>query len=200
MVSTVMGLVCLALIISLYAFSGGWKTYGGMFGLWKWLKQGGLSNPTPYGQKHGGQRSENVAEVVDVLDDIYREFVKKLESQTQTLHNAIDHSVLELRSIVETLELRIEKLEQSKPQEEVSPQTSEMLLANTDNSNESSFHPSVNLTGQCASTGEPIYFHILDGICQGSNSAEIAQNLGVTVNDVEMVRRVMEAPSVSSLN
>ncbi len=179
--SIIMGLVCIALIVLLYIFSGGWKTYGGVSGLWKWLSQGGLSNPSIHKKQNlssGKYRSDDVA---DVLEDIYREFTERVNMQNEELKK-MNESLLLMRSMVVSIEERITILENAN--------NGKPLIINSALED----HNLIALE-QLQLEDEPVYFKILDELRKGSSVEQVAMQLGIPVLEVEKVLRLMDTPS-----
>lgn len=184
--SAVMGIVCVGLIIFLYIFSGGWKTYGGITGIWRWLSQGGLSNP---GQNKRRPIVRNAApdatEVADVLEDIYREFTDSLYSQNEKLQTQLADTVMELQHVIQALDERVSRLEMTfeTRKEEKVPKTD--LVTVPESSQKKEPHD----------MSEPVYFQILDELRKGSSPEKVAARLHVSVDDVKSVLEIMIAPA-----
>lgn len=182
--SAVMGIVCIGLIIFLYIFSGGWKTYGGMTGIWKWLSKGGLSNP---GQMKGRPTARNMpdaTEVADILEDIYREFTDKLYAQNEKLQSQIADSVVELKHMIRALDARISELEISfdtKTEKKV-PVTAPV------------HEPELPIKKETHELSEPVYFQILDELRKGASPEEVVDRLHVSIDDVKSILDIMVTP------
>lgn len=178
--SAIMGIVCIGLIIFLYIFSGGWKSHGGILGLWKWLSQGGLSNPNVRAKQKTTKKIPDANEVTDIMEEIYREFTDKLYKQNEDLQEKFAESLSELRQVVQSLENRLSILEKS--------------VWIRDVMEDPIRQESITIHKEEPITQEPIYFRILDELRKGTSPEKVASCLGITIHDVNEVLNIMEAP------
>jgi translation initiation factor 2 beta subunit (eIF-2beta)/eIF-5 len=178
--SAIMGIVCIGLIIFLYIFSGGWKSHGGLSGLWRWLSQGGLSNPNVRSKQGPTKRIPDASEVTEIMEEIYREFTDKLYKQNEDLQEKFAESLSELRQVVQSLENRLSILEKSVWIRDVMEDPIEQK--------------SITIHKEESITQEPVYFRILDELRKGRSPEKVASRLGVTIHDVNEVLNIMETP------
>jgi hypothetical protein len=179
--SAIMGIVCILLIVFLYIFSGGWKTYGGAFGIWKWLSQGGLSNPNGRSRRRPVQKVPEASEFADILEEIYREFTDKLQKQNEEIQSKLDGTITELRRVVRDLENRVSCLEiQKKAPHKLAATVACAIVQRSEE--------------KCSPLEEPVYFRILDALRKGMAPGEVANYLKVPLQDVKSVLSIMSTP------
>lgn len=170
----ILAIVCLVLIFVLYIVSGGWRKYGGVLGVFKWV--GGTLNSSSSRHFHSrtqehrdssGSGLREDTEVVEVLRQVYQEFEDK--------HHQMEQTVQRLAQEVNLLKSQIN----APPNVEV-----------RSHSEHGSSHP----VHQDQSK-QNLYFRILDLLESGETEKEIAEMLSVSYSDVSYVRRIMFEPT-----
>jgi hypothetical protein len=211
--------VLIAALVVLYFVSQKRRT-GPRQGFFEWLKSG-FSGPTaasslgtPPGAAADG---EDAAEVVAVLEDLYEEFMGEIANLKQAFEARIDQLEREHQDQLEQIRSELARLREEVASgalpwqrlisargatdevfvsaEGVEPADSEwaegILVEDTS-------HTSVQLVGNSsAKLPSERYFEILDELQTGKSPQEIAEQLGVSVEDVEQVKRIMESPALA---
>lgn len=172
MPTIILAVICVVLIFILYIVSGGWKKYGGLLGIVKWIRA------TAYGAKHDPSVIPSAGkkpvpspdeQVTVVLRQIYQDFEEKYERLLE----------------------RIEQLEASSEQMSDLNAREEFVAKDTDLQRFLDVEPdddSISMSRQ------DLYFRILDLLESGKSEEEIATLLAVDRDDILYVRRIMSGP------
>ncbi len=217
--------VLLGAVVALY-FVSQKRRSGPRQGFFEWLKSGfsgpAASGPTasssPLTPPSAPADGEEAAEVVAVLEDLYEEFMGEIanlrrdfEARIGQLEREHKDELEQIRS--ELARLRDEVAAGSLPwQQLLSARTAKGEVSaaaagdadsagseRTDGSLECATSQSDAQSVGNASTklSSERYFEILDELHTGKSTQEIAELLGVSVEDVEQVKRLMESPAGS---
>lgn len=209
-ITAALAIGCMVVIYLLYIVSGGWKTYGGWKGIFKWLKGGGLSNTTKIHTTT--QNSYEIGtvqnELMAALDDIYRDFteesmrlrlyteqkIEEIERDMRLQIDEVHHLVTELKQQVADVQGNMAlKRDQLKENEALQPQ------GLSDPVQSDSVELSVREQEEVSSFS-PLYFEILDSIQAGLDDIEISHRLGIPVAQVSYVRQIMTDPQISNIH
>lgn len=167
--------VCLVLVFVLYIVSGGWRKYGGIFGILKWAQASanrdtGDMNKSNFSKKSKSHQHEDV---VEVLRQVYQEFDEKhdaLLQRIELLERELDavksHSMTYVSDEMQQVIDVPHRAESQTPVEELGHVEREEQDQN-------------------------LYFKILDLLENGRTEQEIATMLSVPRSDVSYVRRIM---------
>ncbi|MFD1674680.1 hypothetical protein [Alicyclobacillus fodiniaquatilis] len=106
METLILAIVCIVLMFILYVVTGGWKKYGGLFGIWKWIRASIKSSAPPSSliapQKEIGREDAQADEAVRVLREIYVEFDNR-QSRLERQLTLLTENQARLQAQVEAL-------------------------------------------------------------------------------------------------
>ncbi|QRF23698.1 response regulator transcription factor [Alicyclobacillus sp. TC] len=207
-----MGLLCAAMVVVLYTSTGGWKQYGGLKGIFRWLRSGALANPQVIQAKESPQAMISAVneEVVKILEDIYME----LRSNLDALERTMDERVGKLEERFNQLEEMLQKDEPhhikffSKNEHVVSRfddvgqslAGEQLLMKQLIEMSREEVGAALNAQKpEAAETVEspsfsPRYFEILDALTQGLTVEQAAQQLSLPVAEVLRVEQALHMP------
>lgn len=173
MPTIILAVVCIVLIFVLYIVSGGWKKYGGLLGIVKWIRTtsyGGKRDASTVRRAARTSASSSDEQVVEVLRQIYQEFEMKYEKLLE----------------------RIERLE-AKNDEVPNLDSHTDLVPEVSIKEEAHHHQHTEELG--AMSRQDLYFRILDLLESGKTEQEITALLSVDRDDILYVRRIMSDPT-----
>lgn len=203
MPTLILGFVCIILIFVLYIVSGGWRKYGGVFGIFRWLRHGAKIGSTPANPPFSFSRRDPLSvpnkrsgadeEAIQVLREIYQEFEERhreLASRMKTLERANES----LQSEIDALKSRPLTAFPGKGISGFVPDGRSLNVPEVQR-----VVPEFAVALEAIETGSEMerqdkYFAILDLLDSGFSEAQIAEQLGVTFEDVAYVQRIMAGP------
>jgi flagellar basal body-associated protein FliL len=212
--------VLIGAVVALYFVSQRRRT-GPRQGFVEWLKAGfggqPAVSPTQRPPAESSAESSAAADVVAVLEDLYEEFMGELASLRRQYETRIEQLERDYQTQLAQIQLELAQL-----REEIAAQLSpwaQQLLAGNARDGSSAEHTGdagtahgersavidagaaserIAAPGANAGVERPVekYFEILDELHTGKSPLEIAESLGVSLEDVERVQRIMESPAV----
>lgn len=214
LLTTVLALLCLIVIFSLYIGTGGWKTHGGLKGIFTWMRSAGtprLAQQSPVPAPMGSELLVTPSdEVEEILDDIYREFTEetgKLREQfelfQQETHERFESLTKKIHTEIAQVALQVEQLLSSSQKGDRETQmssdiSSEVAYRQPELSTGTSLSSRIELQSDRFSA--PLenlsigHFEVLDYLFTGASTQEISQITGISEEQVEEIRKLMENP------
>jgi hypothetical protein len=211
--------VLICAVVALYFVSQRRRT-GPRQGFVEWLKAGLGGQPAvsvvQRPPAESSAESSAAADVVAVLEDLYEEFMGELASLKRHYETRIEQLERDYQTQLAQIQFELAQL-----REEIAAQLStwaQLLAAGNARDASSAVHigesgtadgersdavgvealpQPIPTSGASAAAERPAerYFEILDELHTGKSPLEIAESLGVSLEDVERVKRIMESPT-----
>lgn len=171
------------LVLILYVVTGGWRKYRGVRGFFQWIREGMTTTnnfASGASRQQTGEHSSadaGVAEAIAVLRDMYTEFDEKyhdLAKRIDRLEQMLGTWMHDQPSVVQTLD-------------EVSAANSTEAMA----TEQETIDEGKSLRVTSDSSSEAVYFSILDMLNSGATYAQIRAQLGVTDEQIEVVKSLL---------
>ncbi|KRW91643.1 hypothetical protein SD51_08355 [Alicyclobacillus tengchongensis] len=182
--TVILAIVCVILVLILYVVTGGWRKYRGVRGFFQWIREGmTTSNGFASGAsrrktgEHSSSADAGVAEAIAVLRDMYTEFDEKyhdLAKRIDQLEQMLGTWMHDQPSVVKTLD-------------EVSAANSTEAMG----TEQETIDEGNSLRVTSDSGSEAVYFSILDMLNSGATYAQIRAQLGVTDEQIEVVKSLL---------
>ncbi len=212
-----MGLLSIALIIVLYTITGGWRQYGGLLGIFRWIRSGALSDPTLPSKRSASGSSTMDEEVAAILEDLYAD----LKGDVEQLRLQMEERLSRLESMLGQTSLQEGLLNMPRTRfagESDAHAATGGARAGYEESrdavggNRPLFAEGTALGHQGAEENHANgpdshalenevfsekYFDILDLLSQGYTSVQVSHRLDVTEAAVQRVQHIMSSPVLS---